>query len=215
MRVFSFISLIKFAVVAAFFLGGPEVRAEATASPTDAAPNLKVHIFNDKLTTGYEFVRGILITASNQFSCVLPAGFRTQVSDEKKELSLLSLDQLGKISVQIVETGGATVPELNNREMRAQALARQPGAKVVDEFVLTAAGKSGPAFELEWWTEAKTKMSMRMGFIPFAGGHLEVTVFAPSSKFRNFDGPLNQLLLSIRTSPVGSKLGMQMISSNL
>ena len=70
-------------------------------------------------------------------------------------------------------------------------------------------------FELEWWTVSKTKMTMRVAFIPFAGGQLEFQALAPASRIRDFDGPLNQLLISIRTSPVGAKLATQTISANL
>ena len=73
---------------------------------------------------------------------------------------------------------------------------------------------SGPAFEIEWPAEAG-KMSTRAAFIPYPGGHIEVTVQAPTAEFRSYDQALFQLLMSFRTSPIGTKLAVQEYLSEL
>lgn len=201
------------AVIGLALLAGAPLAPAQTAG-ADEPPALKLVIFADKLANGYQITRSILTTRSNQFSCVVPAGFRTQLDEGQKKFSLISTDHIGSISLKIVEPANGPA-ELKPDELRAQVLARQPGAKVVDQTPLTACGGTGPAFEIEWWTETKTRMAMRTAFVPIPGGHLEIVVQARSEKIRSLDGALNQFVLSLRTSPVGSKLTTQAISSNL
>ena len=208
--------LVRFlASFTAIALIAGNVLVHAQNSAATEVPPLKLTIFSDKISSSYAITRTILITSSNQFSGVLPSGFRTQLNETDKKLTLLSQDHAGSISWKIVESPDGQPLEIPIEELRAQALARQAGARIVSQSTVATCGKSGPIFELEWWTVSKTKMTMRVAFIPFAGGQLEFQALAPASRIRDFDGPLNQLLISIRTSPVGAKLATQTISANL
>ena len=88
-------------------------------------------------------------------------------------------------------------------------------AKIVDEFNASIESMSGPAFELEWASETGKKMTTRAAFVPYATGHIEFTIQAPASEIRLYDQSLSQLLLSIRTSPVGKELAVQEFLSEL
>ena len=93
--------------------------------------------------------------------------------------------------------------------VRARLLTQFKEAKVVDEFSGSVESMSGPAFEVEWRSDAGMKMTTRVAFVPHPGGHIEFVVQAPSTEIRKYDQSLNQLLLSIRSSPVGEKLAVQ------
>ena len=85
----------------------------------------------------------------------------------------------------------------------------------MDEFNASIESMTGPGFEVEWVSDMGKKMTTRAAFVPYSSGRIEFTVQAPTVEIRHYDQSLSQLLLSIRTSPVGKELAVQEFLSEL
>jgi hypothetical protein len=190
----------------------PGASAQSAASPAPAAPpekpRIEARFFNQTTAFAGEITRGIIIAETNQFSFVIPPGFRKKVDANTKTISLTSTSYTCAITATIYESATDGKMDLKPESVRQLLLGRYKSAQVVDEFSASIESMRGPAFELEWPAEAG-KMSTRAAFVPYPGGHIEVTVQAPTAEFRAYDQALFQLLMSFRTSPIGAKLAIQ------
>lgn len=171
-------------------------------------PKIEARFFNQTTPFAGEITRGIIIAETNQFSFVIPAGFRQQIDAASKKVTLTSTNYACAIIATIHESAVEGPTDLKPDSLRQRLLARYKDATVVDEFNASIESMSGPAFEIEWAGELG-RMSTRAAFIPYPGGHIEVSVQAPTKKIRAYDQSMFQLLLSVRTSPIGAKLAVQ------
>jgi hypothetical protein len=186
-----------------------------TEAPKAEAPKLEARFYQQNTPYSGEITRGILVAKESQFSFVVPAGFRRQIDASEKKISLTSTSYTCAITVKIFETATEGQVDLKPDTLRARILSWHKDAKVVDEFSASIESMNGPAFEVEWVSDMGKKMSTRAAFVPYAAGRIEFTVQAPSSEIRQYDQPLNQLLLSFRTGPVGKELAVQEFLSEL
>jgi hypothetical protein len=196
----------------------PGAAQEAPPPPgkaTEDGPKLDARFYQQNTPFSGEVTRGIIVAKESQFSFVLPSGFRRQVDAAERKISLTSTSYTASITAKIYETATDGQADLKPDTLRARALSLHKDAKVVDEFSASIESMSGPAFELEWVSEMGLRMTTRAAFVPYAAGHIEFTVQAPSSEIRLYDQPLSQLLMSIRTSPVGKELAVQEFLSEL
>lgn len=177
------------------------------AAPAEK-PKIEARFFNQTTPFNGEITRGIIIAETNQFSFVVPAGFRQQIDAAAKKVTLTSTNYACAIIAAIHESATEGAANLKPDSLRQLLLARYKDARIVDEFTASIESMSGPAFEVEWVNDL-TLISTRVAFIPYPGGHLEVTLQAPTKKIRAYDQSLFQLLLSFRTSPIGAKLAVQ------
>lgn len=171
-------------------------------------PKIEARFYNQTTPLAGEITRGIIVAETNQFSFVVPGGFRQQIDPKAKKVTFVSTNLLCAIVATIHEAAIEGKADLKPDSLRQLLLSRHKDAKVVDEFNASIESMSGPAFEIEWTNDTR-KMSTRAAFVPYPGGHLEVTVQAPTQIFRSYDQSLFEFLLSIRTSPAGSKLPVQ------
>ena len=174
-----------------------------------APPKLEARFYQQETPFSGEITRGIIVAQVRQFSFVLPGGFRQKTIPAERKISLVSTSYTCEISAKIFEVATDGEFDFKPDSVRAQLLAQFKEAKVVDEFSGSVESMSGPAFEVEWSSDAGMKMTTRAAFVPHPGGHIEFVVQAPSTEIRKYDQSLNQLLLSIRSSPVGEKLAVQ------
>jgi len=191
------------------------VGAEEPAKTAAEPPKLEARFYQQDTPFSGEITRGILVVKDSQFSFVMPAGFRRQIDPAEKKISLTSTSYTCAITAKIFETSTDGQADLKPDTLRARILGQHKDAKIVDEFNASIESMSGPAFELEWVSEMGQRTTTRAAFVPYAAGHIEFTVQAPTSEIRKYDQSLNQLLLSIRTSPVGKDLAVQEFLSEL
>ena len=199
------------------FFPSPLIGQEATrqAPPEkQEKPRIEARFFSQSTPFAGEIVRGIIVAETNQFSFVVPGGFRQQIDPKAKKVTLISTNYLCAIVATLHEKALEGDADLKPDSLRQQVLARFKDAKITDEFTASIESMTGPAFEVEWPAEAG-QMSTRAVFVPYPGGHFEITVQAPTKIFRTYDQALFQLLLSIRTSPAGAKLAVQEYLSEL
>jgi hypothetical protein len=191
------------------------VGAEEPAKTAAEPPKLEARFYQQNTPFSGEITRGILVAKESQFSFVMPADFRRQIDAVEKKVSLTSTSYTCAITAKIFETATDGQADLKPDTLRAQVLGQHKDGKIVDEFSASIESMSGPAFELEWVSEMGQRMTTRAAFVPYAAGHIEFTVQAPSSEVRRYDQSLSQLLLSFRTSPVGKALAVQEFLSEL
>jgi hypothetical protein len=178
-------------------------------------PRIKLRLYQEEIPHAGQITRAILLAETNQFSFVVPLGFRSQAEQSQKRIILTSRDHACSIVMQVHESPTRSTPKLKPEEHRAQVLSRYPGAKIVDEFTASIESQSGPAFEVEWQPQVGGLTATRLAFVPYAGGYLEFVINAPVERIRKFDPVLNQLLLSFRSSPIGAKLEVQTFFTDL
>lgn len=171
-------------------------------------PKIEARFYSQNTPFAGEIVRGIITAETNQFSFVVPPGFRQQIDPKAKKVTFISTNLLCAIVATIHETAIEGRTDLKPDSLRQQLSTRFKEGKIVDEFNASIESMTGPAFEIEWTGEVE-KMSTRTAFIPYPGGHFEVTVQSPTQIFRSYDQSLFQFLLSVRTSPIGAKLPVQ------
>lgn len=194
----------------------PELVAQSPGAPSTPPekPKIEARFFNQNTPFAGEITRGIIVAETNQFSFVVPPGFSKQIDAAAKKISLTSTSYTCAITAIIHESATEGKADLKPETVRQLLVSRYKEARIVDEFNASIESMSGPAFEIEW-TGAVGKMSTRAAFIPYPGGHFEVTVQAPTPEFRTYDQALFQLLMSVRTSPIGAKLAVQEYLSEL
>ena len=189
--------------------------AQEAAKTNSASAKLDARFYQQSTPYTGEITRGILVAKESQFSFVMPYGFLRQVDAAEKKISLTSTSYTCAITAKIYETATDGQADLKPDSLRARVLGQHKDAKIVDEFNASIESMSGPAFELEWASEKGQKMTTRAAFVPYATGHIEFSVQAPTSEIRLYDQSLSQLLLSIRTGPVGKELAVQEFLSEL
>ena len=189
--------------------------AQETARTNAEPPKLEARFYQQDTPFSGEITRGILVAKESQFSFVMPAGFRRQIDAAEKKISLTSTSYTCAITVKIFETATDGQADLKPDTLRARVLGEHKDAKIVDEFNASIESMSGPAFELEWVSEMGQRRTTRAAFVPYAAGHIEFIVQAPTSEIRHYDHSLSQLLLSFRTCPVGKDLAVQEFLSEL
>jgi len=202
-------------VAALVMLIGVSVDAQESAKTNSASAKLEARFYQQNTPYTGEITRGILVAKESQFSFVMPYGFLRQVDAAEKKISLTSTSYTSAITAKIYETATDGHADLKPDTLRARILSEHKDAKIVDEFNASIESMSGPAFEVEWVSEKGQEMTTRAAFVPYAAGHIEFTVQAPTREIRRYDQALSQLLLSFRTSPVGKDLAVQEFLSEL
>ena len=198
------------------FLAVPVFGQDSPAGEkTGGEPKLKSRFYQQQTAVAGEITRGVLTAQHTQFSFVLPAGFRHDVSSAGKKFSLISTSFTCSATAEIHEAAIEGKADLKPETVRQQILGRHNGTRIVDEFNANLESMTGPAFEAEWKSEAGTLMATRTAFVPYSAGHIEFNFQAPASEIRLYDGAFNQFLTSFRSSPVGAELVVQEFSDEL
>lgn len=182
---------------------------------TSPAPKLETRFIQQDTPYAGTITRGIIVAQTNQFSFVLPTGFRNQPDQTDKKISLVSTSYTCALTAKIHETALDGKIDIGTETIRQLMLNRFKDAKIVDEFPASIESMSGPAFEIEWNSDSGQKMTTRAGFVPYPGGHIEFSLQAPTSEIRTYDHTLGHWLVSFRSSPVGTTLAVQEYLSEL
>jgi hypothetical protein len=197
-----------FTVIAILLSSADTTRAQSSEQkgvPEIEKPKLAGRFYQHSTPHVGEVTRGILTAATNQFSFVVPEGFRRRIDIKDKSICLTSASLTASLTAKICETVVDGQVDLKPESVRQLVLGRYQNSRIVEEFNASIESMTGPAFEIEWAGQA-CKMSSRVAFVPYPGGHIEVTVQSPTAEFRSYDAALFRFLISVRTSPIGSKL---------
>ena len=152
---------------------------------------------------GNETVRRAYVEhGTNRFAFVVPQGFRIDNGNPEKVV-LTKSDYSCYFTFRLIGPSPALVRELKPEAYRKLALDQHAGAAVVDESAATAAGHSGPAFDLQWKPPGACAQSARLAFIPSPAGVLEFSVVAGTDKFQDARQSFNLVLLNFRSNEGG------------
>jgi hypothetical protein len=188
-----------------------DIGSSATEKPQ---PQLQAKFYQQATPFSGEVTRGIITAATNQFSFVIPNGFRKLPEIIGKTVILTSTSQTASLTFRIFERAVDGKFDLKTDSLRENVLGRFKDAKVVDEFPAYVGSTNGPAFEVEWSGQI-CKMASRVAFVPYDGGYVEVIVQSPAAEFRSLDSAFSSFLMMIRSSPIGAKLPMVEFLSEL
>ena len=137
--------------------------------------------------------RAYLTAGTNRFAFLVPEGFSLH-SSEPQQVQLVSTDQSCTLSVSLLP--GSSLETLSPASARALLLARCPNAEFINEFSLSAADQSGPAFEVRWVGPQRIQQAARVAFIPSRAGPL---LFWLSTSPEQLPARLTQLRLVMLT----------------
>jgi hypothetical protein len=171
-------------------------------------PAANLRLFTDKVPSG-KIERAVLQSGNDQFSFVMPEGFRSTFDPATRNVRLVSPDLQATMIIAVLAAPQKSDSEVSAPSLYARALADYPGAHVVDQFEVSVGNWRGPAIELECPNGSAKKTSVRLAHVPFPGGVLAFTVHAPANLMRACDHHFNQLLLSIRAGLDGHAAALQ------
>jgi hypothetical protein len=136
----------------------------------------------------------VLLAGSNRFSFLPPAAWRISGNAEKREVILLSHDQIVSISFRIVGKGKQDVDR-----WREEVVRRYPSATMVNEFICYTRDGHGICFEFQRTASKKSKLSTRLAFVPFSDGTVEFLLTAPNEKSEEYSFAFANFLTSFHS----------------
>jgi hypothetical protein len=186
---------------------GGELPAQAPVSQTP----LQISIANEAPGRQPVF-RAYLTSGTNKFAFLVPGGFVMDANTTAgNAISLINGDYNCWLTVRLLGQSPDVAAAPDPETCRQWLLSRHPGAKILEEFSLTAADRSGPAFNAQWETSGGSLQSARVAFIPSAAGILEFSLLAGADKLPRHIASLNTVLVSFRAS-VNGKLEVPPLS---
>ena len=189
-----------------------------TPAPAPAATNAPPPITvrqEREVVPGMDPIYRIYVTAgTNRFALLTPNGFRASADPQAGVVTLSHAAGGCNLRFQLGGPMPADAKELKAEMLREPLLARYPGARVLDEFTVTAAGHSGPAFDLNWPAPSGLPLFIRAAFVPSDAGILEFTMTTSPAKARESHPVFNAFLLTFRASQ-GGKLEVTPLSNKL
>jgi hypothetical protein len=185
---------------------GAQQRTNAVSIPFEM--EFKPQYVQDLGTLYYGFVT----QGTNRFVFLLPEGFRSDISPDK--CSLKSADFSTSILLQMYSYPVGVTSEEMAVQLRERLLRDHPGAEVLEQFSLSAANHTGPAFDIQWYPKHTAAYRMRSTFIPFGDAVLELRLETSRQDFEKNKGFLNTVLITFRGAENG-KLEIPQISTRL
>jgi hypothetical protein len=155
--------------------------------------------------------RAFVTAGTNRFAFSVPAGFRIE-SSNGDSVSLVSTDYHSVLTFRIAAPGAPPGREPPAEVWRQTVLERHPGAAILRQFTLTAANRTGPAFDAAWGAPGGLQRYERVGFIPALAGTLEFSLVCAPDTFQKAQSDLNFVLLTFRASDAQGKLDLPRFS---
>ena len=146
----------------------------------------------------------VLLAGSNRFSFLPPARWQISAKAEKREVTLLSRDQIAGISLKIVVDGIAAKEKKDWDKWRREVTRRYPDAKIVSESNCYSGEGEGICFEFHHVASNKSKMSTRLAFVPFREGTIEFLLTAPRESSEDYTFTFANLLTSFHSERCAS-----------
>ncbi|MBI4663661.1 MAG: hypothetical protein HY735_33080 [Verrucomicrobia bacterium] len=195
---------------------GPRTQLAAEPGVRNTGAKLKPQFRMSELSRtihgGVQVSTLVVMTESNKFSFLPLGGWHTQTDSPQKKIQLSRFEGGSVITIGIDERIGLLSAEFSPEMARQKALQRFPSATIVEECALSCLGRSGPAFDLEWRTTSGARRRTRIGFLAFAGGHLECMLTGPPETVIRDCQALNQLLLTFRHAPLNGTLDLPSVT---
>lgn len=157
--------------------------------------------------------RAYITAGTNKFAFLVPGEFKLTGSDAQK-LILMKGDGSCLISVRVIGLTATSEKPFDSAAAQELIHVEHPDATITTEFGMSAANRSGPAFEILWGAGALARAS-RVGFIPIRTSVIEFSVDASPNNLGPSLGDLNYVVLTFRASDENGKLEATPLSENL
>jgi hypothetical protein len=194
--------LLHLALFSVWLLAGRASADDSVAAVRTNSQVIAVASRNEEVIGNEPVRRAYLTHGTNEFAFVVPQEFRLDATNPEKVL-LVKSDYSCYFTFRLIGPAPALAQELKPETYRELALDQHPGATIMDESSATAAGHSGPAFELQWKPPGTTAQRARLAFIPSAAGVMEFRVVAGTNKFTEARHAFNFVLLNFRSNEGG------------
>ena len=122
----------------------------------------------------------IILTDSNRFSFLPPAGWNVSHNPSERKVTLVSKDRGANMSFTILPADAVTDKTSTMEGLRDQLLLRFPDAKVLRSFPCFSGGQAGLAFDLERSINKQAPVSLRVAVVHYPGGSVEFMLTAAS-----------------------------------
>ena len=207
-------SLIKRAWFPAIALGfGFLLGGKACAGDAYAPPPMNVLIRTELPNVQPPFHRAFVTSETNKFAFLIPDGLQLHSDPLHGRINLSNVEGNRYISFTILDPTPSEGRELSADVYREVVMNSFSNAKILEENSRVAAGRSGPAFDIQW-TSAGIIQHTRVVFAATAAGVLEFTANTSPEKFPALENDFNQVLGTFCLSTNG-KLEVPPVSDRL
>jgi hypothetical protein len=177
----------------------------ARPAPARLAPTALNATVQDGEIIGNEQRRRVFMNVGGRrLMLAVPQGFRA-VNANPEKIVLVNRDYSCVLSFRIAAPGSATAASLNAELCRGWLSAQLDDLKIQEEFSLTAANQSGPAFEVSYNADGVSRSS-QVAFIPSPVGVLEFSLASSPEVFQAAKSDFRGLLRCFRISDADGKL---------
>jgi hypothetical protein len=206
--------LIKQARLVAATLGfglltGGVVRAGDSYAP----PPMQVFIRTELPSVQPPFHRAFVTSETNKFAFLIPDGLQIHNDPLHGRINLSTVEGSRYISFTILDPSPSEGRQLSADVYRDVVMNSFSNAKILEENSRVAAGRSGPAFDIQWMS-AGIVQHTRVVFVATAAGVLEFTASTSPDKFAALENDFNLVLGTFCFSTDG-KLEIPPVSDRL
>lgn len=179
--------------------------AAETATNAPPKPAFTVKVSRETIPHLGEIARGLIEGETNQITFVLPKGFRMQPEASKKRVAMLSEDGTGMIVLTLQEPVSNPQEKVKETDkLKESAEKGLANAKLTDQFIASSGMGGGAGFEFIQPGGNGGQLT-RAYFFALPNGILEASLACQSNNVSKHELRLNELLLSLRSSPIGTK----------
>ncbi|MFA6543071.1 MAG: hypothetical protein WCS99_01515 [Limisphaerales bacterium] len=205
-------------LVAALFIARLCLTVVAQDATPASAPAFKLATTRHEVEGLGHYFRAVATVGTNQFAFIVPKGYLMRLDEANRQLRAVEQDDKCAITVRLIGTPTNAVDkaggDLKAEVFRELVLQRFPSAKITEEITLSAAGRSGPAFDLTWKNESGLGLQSRIAFISSPAGIIEFHLLTSGTEMQEFRYALNSLMLTLRFSENG-RLELPELSNKL
>ncbi len=206
-------ALLRAALLLALFC-----RQISAQTPPATPPAFQLSTTRHELEGLGHYFRAVATAGTNQFAFIVPKGYHMRLDEANRQLRAVERDDKCAITVRLFsvptnavdKTSGSLKPEV----FRELVLQRFPTGRITEEVTLSAAGRSGPGFDLTWKNEGGLNLLSRIAFIPSPAGIIEFHLLTSAADMQEFKYALNTLMLTLRVAENG-KLELPELSNKL
>jgi hypothetical protein len=191
-----------------FSAGAADPGAGLPAGPV----NLQAEVRTDNEPGSLPARRAFVTAGTNRFAFSVPEGFRLDSSSQDL-VSLISGDYHSVLTFRIAAPAALASQEPPAAVWRQAVLEQHPGATILRQFTLTAANRTGPAFDAAWSAPGGLQRNQRVAFIPALAGTLEFSLVCTTDAFLKAQYDLNFVLLTFRASDAQGRLDLPRFSN--
>ncbi len=183
------------------------------AGDSYAPPPMQVLIRTELPSVQPPFHRAFVTSETNKFAFLIPDGLQLHNDPLHGRINLSTVEGNRYISFTILDPSPSEGRQLSADVYRDVVMNSFSNARILEENTRVAAGRSGPAFDIQW-TSAGIVQRTRVVFVATAAGVLEFTASTSPEKFSELENDFNEVLGTFCFSTDG-KLEVAPVSDRL